>query len=126
MTIVLAIYLLSVVVVYGVSARELIVKKQKSDIQTWGDIISIFLLGVTPILNSIFAGIIISTILEPFFKTNLWSKKLLPCKHEGNFRELMSCQAVCCDCNQEIGFIGTVREQARGTNRKEVGQQSWS
>jgi hypothetical protein len=52
-------------------------------------------------------------------------KEFLPCKHEGNFRELMSCQAVCCDCNKEIGFIGTVRLQARGTNRKEIGQQSW-
>lgn len=52
--------------------------------------------------------------------------KLLPCKHTGNYRELMSCDAVCCDCNKKIGFIGVVREQARGTNRKEVGQQRWT
>ena len=30
------------------------------------------------------------------------------CKHE-RYRETMSCDAVCCDCSKNLGFIGTVR-----------------
>lgn len=33
------------------------------------------------------------------------------CSHE-NYRETMSCQAICKSCNKNLGFIGRVREKS--------------
>jgi hypothetical protein len=35
------------------------------------------------------------------------------CKHFGFVRENHSCDAICCKCNKNLGFIGTWREMEK-------------
>lgn len=47
----------------------------------------------------------------------VWIKQAM-CKHQGAIAETSACDAICCDCGRNLGFIGEVRkarsEQAKG------------
>ena len=35
------------------------------------------------------------------------------CKHDGDFRETMQCDAICNKCNKNLGFIGAWRNKTK-------------
>lgn len=54
-------------------------------------------------------------IAGPLFIPGLF--KEWRCKHaEHDFRENMACDAICCNCGKNLGFIGRIREQRSKKN----------
>lgn len=71
MTILWAIYLVSLVTMYACLARVLL-KKDKSFMHTWGELLFFLMLGLLPIMNTVVALMLVRYSLEPFFKKPLW------------------------------------------------------
>lgn len=40
------------------------------------------------------------------------------CSHDGEVRETMACDAICCKCGENLGFIGAWREKVAASTRK--------
>lgn len=71
MTILWAIYLVSLVTMYACLARALL-KKDKNFMHTWGELLFFLTMGLLPIMNTVIALMLVWYSLEPFFKKPLW------------------------------------------------------
>ena len=64
-------------------------------------------------IETIFSGFMIAVfIIIKLYLIISSSLKQRKCKHK-NYRETMSCDAVCVDCSKNLGFIGAVRDREK-------------
>jgi hypothetical protein len=52
--------------------------------------------------------LIIVTLAFLVMYAAIWVKQAL-CKHRGDIRKTRACDAICCDCGKNLGFIGDQR-----------------
>lgn len=78
-----------------------------------------FVWTISDLLTVIVLCIVVVACLAASVPT--WIKQAL-CKHQGGVRETLACDAICCDCGKNLGFIGTVRAkraaQAKGAGHE--------
>ena len=70
-------------------------------IWTIGDVIGVAILGLAVVG---YLALFVCFEIPRMFKQ--WR-----CKHDRSVQETMSCQAICNDCNKDLGFIGLWREK---------------
>ena len=71
---------------------------------------SIFVWTIGDVIGLLIVGLFLVVVGINHILT--WIRKFR-CPHNGKVRETMSCDAVCCKCGKNLGFIGTWRKNSQ-------------